>query len=156
MFLRTRSNSLICSLAFATLIPAALPAQQAKVLAPHKPIPPLVTNPRKWHHPAVPRSMVGGLWTLDANFKSSVYLRNDVETDPIAATPILWLSNGRKYVLDSVKLEPAGVAVINVNQALADKGIVSWATLTGYLEIQYTWPWDALCAMCGMSTSRTV
>jgi hypothetical protein len=44
-----------------------------------------------------------------------------------------------------VTLEPAGIAVININQALADKGIAFWATLTGYMEIQYLWPWDALC-----------
>ena len=40
------------------------------------------------------------------------------------------------------RLEPA---VVSVNQALADKGIAPWATLIGYLEVQYTWPWDALC-----------
>jgi len=143
IFLRTRSNSLICSLAFATLIPAALPAQQAKVLAPHRPIPPKVVT-RKMY-PATPHSMVGGFWMMDANFKSSIYLRNNVETDPLTVTPVLWLSNGKKYVLPNVTLDPAGVAVININQALADKGVAFWATLSGYVEIQYTWPWDALC-----------
>jgi hypothetical protein len=121
-------------------------AQQPKVLAPHRPIPPLVEHPKKWYRPAVLRSVAGGMWMIDANFKSTIYLRNNVETDPITATPILWLSNGQKYVLNEVKLDPAGVAVINVNQALADKSIASWATLNGYLEVQYTWPWDALCA----------
>jgi hypothetical protein len=57
--------------------------------------------------------MVGGLWMTDANLKSTIYLRNDVETDPITVTPILWLSNGRKFVLNDVRLEPAGVAVIS-------------------------------------------
>jgi hypothetical protein len=42
-------------------------------------------------------------------------------------------------------LEPAGIAVVNINQALADKGIAPYATLRGYVEIQYMWPWDALC-----------
>jgi hypothetical protein len=95
--------------------------------------------------PATLRSMVGGLWMIDANFKSSIYLKNDVETDPITVTPILHLSNGREYPLKEVKLDPAGVAVVSVNQAIADKGIASWATLMGYVEIQYRWSWDALC-----------
>jgi hypothetical protein len=91
--------------------------------------------------------MVGGLWMTDANFKSTIYLRNDVETDPVTVTPILWLSNGKKFVLNDVTLEPAGISVININQALANQGVSSWATLTGYVEIQYTWQWDALCVI---------
>lgn len=83
----------------------------------------------------------------DANYKSTIYLRNDVETDPVTVTPILWLSNGKKFVLNDVKLDPAGVAVININQALADQGLSYWATLTGYVEVQYKWPWDALCVI---------
>jgi hypothetical protein len=89
--------------------------------------------------------MVGGLWITDANFKSTIFLKNNVETDPLDVTPILYLSNGHKYTLHGVHLEPAGVAVISINQALADQGIASWATLTGYVEIQYTWPWNAIC-----------
>jgi hypothetical protein len=40
----------------------------------------------------------------DANFKSSIYLRNSVETDPITVTPVLHLSNGSKYTLADVKV----------------------------------------------------
>ncbi len=90
--------------------------------------------------------MVGGLWRIDANFKSSIYLRNIVETDPVTATPILYLSNGNKYTLPDVTVEPAGVVIISINDALQKKGMSSWATLSGYLEIQYTWPWDPFCA----------
>jgi Bacterial Ig-like domain (group 2) len=132
-------------LSLLTLLTATLAAQQAKVLAPHQPVAPRVEKPLPWHTPAVLRSMVGGLWMIDANFKSSIYLKNDVETDPITVTPILHLSNGREYPLKEVKLDPAGIAVISINQALADKGIASWATLMGYVEIQYRWSWDALC-----------
>jgi hypothetical protein len=58
---------------------------------------------------------------IDANFKSTIYLKNEVATDPITVTPILYLSNGHKYTLHDVRLEPAGVATININQALADQ-----------------------------------
>jgi hypothetical protein len=94
----------------------------------------------------MPRTMVGGLWMIDANFKSSIYLRNVVETDPVTVTPILYLSNGTKYALPDVTVEPAGVAIISINDGLQKKGISSWATLSGYVELQYKWPWDPFCA----------
>lgn len=43
-------------------------------------------------------------------------------------------------------MEPAGTAVIDINSALEQLGIASWASLSGYVEVRYTWPWDALCA----------
>jgi hypothetical protein len=141
------SNLLACTLAFATLLTPKIFAQQPKVLAPHRPVAPLVTPRRKLHTASELHSMVGGLWMTDANFKSTIYLRNDVETDPITVTPILWLSNGKRFALKDVTLEPAGVAIININQALADQGLPYWATLTGYVEVQYTWQWDALCVI---------
>lgn len=94
----------------------------------------------------MPRTMVGGLWMIDANFKSSIYLRNVVETDPVTVTPILYLSNGTKYTLPDVTVEPAGISIISINDALQKKGISSWATLKGYVELQYKWPWDPFCA----------
>jgi len=44
---------------------------------------------------------------IDANFKSTIFLKNNVETDPIAVTPVLFLSNGHRYTLHEVNLEPA-------------------------------------------------
>ncbi|HVR23664.1 MAG TPA: Ig-like domain-containing protein [Candidatus Polarisedimenticolia bacterium] len=114
-------------------------------MAPHKHAFPALPFTGNWHRPAVQRSMVGGMWMIDANFKSSIYIKNSVKVAPMTVTPILYLSNGRKFQLADVALEPAGIAVVNINQALADKGIAPWATLRGYVEIQYTWPWDALC-----------
>jgi len=119
---------------------------QNKVPAPHRAIPARVNKKIDWSKRATPRSMVGGLWMTDANFKSSIYLRSVVETDPVTVTPILWLSNGMKYTLPDVTIEPAGVAIIDINAGLQSKGVSSWATLTGYVELQYTWPWDPLCA----------
>jgi hypothetical protein len=37
--------------------------------------------------------------------------------------------------------------VISVNDALRENNIAPWATLYGYVEIQYTWAWDAICVM---------
>jgi hypothetical protein len=131
---------------FLTLLSSTSSAQQPKVLAPHYPIPQLDRQKVDWSKQATQRSMIGGLWMTDANFKSSIYLRNVVETDPITVTPILWLANGTNYRLPPVTVEAAGTAIIDINAGLQSMGISSWATLSGYVELQYAWPWDPFCA----------
>ncbi len=146
MSLRTVGlSSLATTFAFATLLAASLTAQQPKVLAPHVPVTPLLPRPKQWHKPTVPRAAVGGLWMIDANFKSTISLRNYLTADPITVTPVLYLSNGRKYTLAPVTLEPSGVARVSINDALQLQGISPWSTLSGYVEVDYAWPWDALC-----------
>jgi DNA-directed RNA polymerase subunit H (RpoH/RPB5) len=110
-------SSAICSFTFATLL-TTLSAQQPKVLAPHKPIPPKAEKQVKWLSPATQRSMVGGLWMTDPDFKSSIYIKNIVETDPVTVTPILHLSNGAKYTLPDVTIKPADLAIISINDEL--------------------------------------
>jgi hypothetical protein len=97
----------------------AAAAQQHKVLAPHKPVAPSLGRPKKWAKPMVLQSLVGGPWTIDANLKSTLYLRNDVKTDSVTVTSTLFLSNGVQYTLSPIKLDPTGTAVIDINQALA-------------------------------------
>jgi hypothetical protein len=82
---------------------------------------------------------------VDANLKSSIYIKNSVKLAPVTVTPVLYLSNGKRLQLTNVNLEPSGTAVVNINKALADSDIAPWATLEGYVEIDYQWPWDALC-----------
>jgi hypothetical protein len=120
-------------------------SQPAKVLAPHKPVMPAVENPVKWPTPATTRSMVGGFWMTDANFKSSIQIKNVVETDSVKVTPVLYLSNGKRYPLHEVALEPSGTAVVSINDALKQLGIAPWATLFGYVEVEYRWLWDPVC-----------
>jgi hypothetical protein len=76
---------------------ASFLAQQTKVLAPHKPFGPKAPYTGKWQKAAVPRSMFGGLWMIDANFKSSIYIKNVVEVSAVTVTPVLYLSNGKRY-----------------------------------------------------------
>ena len=124
----------------------SLSAQQPKVLAPHKPVPPAIAGPQPLHGSPVPRSLIGGPWMTDGGMKSYLHITNDLVTSPLSIAPILWLSNGTKLALPPVDLAPSGTAVISINQALADKGIAPYATLSGYVEIDYQWPWPALCA----------
>jgi len=83
---------------------------------------------------------------IDADLKSTVYIKNVVETSAVTVTPILYLSNGARYSLPESKLEPAGIAVIDVKSALQNIGIAPYATLSGYMEIDYNWPWEPICA----------
>jgi len=120
-------------------------AQQPKVLAPHRPINPRVPDSRI-QHPAVERSLVGGFWMIDANRKATIYLKNSMDTSPLTVAPILYLSNGARYSLTPVAIEPSGTAVVSINDALEKQGIAPYSTLSGYLEVQYMWAWDPICA----------
>lgn len=122
-----------------------LVAQQgSKVLAPHKPIAPKVSHSFPMPAP-VAGSMVGGPWMVDANFKSSVYIKNGVETSAITVTPVLYLSNGVAYKLSDITLEPSGTSIIDIGASLEKLGIAPYATLSGYIELEYNWPWDPIC-----------
>jgi len=78
--------------------------------------------------------------------KSSLYLTNSLKTDPLTISPILHLSNGVQYSLSPVTLQPQETAIVDINQALSKNGIAPYATLYGYAEIQYQWPWAIVCA----------
>jgi hypothetical protein len=96
--------------------------------------------------PAEAGSLVGGPWMIDASLKSTVYFKNLVETSAVTVTPILYLSNGARYVLPDSKIDPSGIALIDVKSALQNLGIAPYATLSGYMEVQYNWPWVPICA----------
>ncbi|HEY1575942.1 MAG TPA: hypothetical protein VGF82_02600, partial [Terracidiphilus sp.] len=133
-------------LAFAlSLLSPALIAQQPKVLAPHDPIAPRVDKPGP--QTPVPGSTAAGPWIVDSHFQSNIYLKNIVETSAITVTPVLHMNDGMAHRLSPVQLEPAGIANIDINASLETLGIVPNATLSGWVELQYNWAWDPLCAM---------
>jgi hypothetical protein len=80
------------------------------------------------------------------SMKSSLYLRSGLKTNSLTVTPIIYLSNGVRYSLPPVNLDPAGTAIIDIGQGLQAQGIASYANLYGYLEIDYPWPWAVICA----------
>jgi hypothetical protein len=134
--------------ALLSVIASRLFAQQPFVPAPHRPVPPQVPASARPPHgaPIAPRSMVGGFWRTDQNYKSALYLKNGLVNSSITATPILYLNNGVPYTLPDVTLEPAGTAIVDINAGLQQQGIAPWATLSGYIEVKYACGWDALCA----------
>jgi hypothetical protein len=138
----------ICSLAATFLAFAGSPtsAQQPKVLAPHKPVAPKIEKRFPWAKPITRQSAIGGFWLTGPSMRSSLYLRSDLKTDPLTVTPILYLSNGVRYSLPPVTIEPAGTAVIEIGQALEAQGVASYAKLYGYAEIEYQWHSAVFCA----------
>src|SRR5438270_9819279 len=123
-FACSRSHLFHCRLSIlVVLLSLTSLAQVPRVLLPHKPVLPRLSQSSKYDTPAVMRSMVGGLWMIDANFKSAIYIRNNVGISSLTVTPILYISNGTRYRLSEVKLEPLGTAVANINEALREKNI---------------------------------
>jgi len=120
-------------------------AQQPKVPAPHQPVAPKMARHREWDPPAMAQSATGALWMTDGNSKSTLYLNNMLKEDSLTVTPILHLANGVAYALTPVTLEPSGTASIDINQSLANRGVAPYATLSGYVEVQYKWGWAAIC-----------
>lgn len=124
----------LAMLASALFLPAQ---QQPKVLAPHKPVGRPLPVSLKWKRPMALQSSKGGFWRIDANTKASIYLRNSIAVADLEVTPILYLSNGKSFTLSDLTLEPSGTAVISINDALGKQDVAPWATLSGYVEIQY-------------------
>jgi hypothetical protein len=121
-------------------------AQQGKVNAPHVPVAPRLPDT---HPPAtsyVPRYLRGGFWMTNEFTKSTVYVHTDLEISSLPVSPVLYLSNGVRLALPAIILQPNGTAVIDINKGLASQGISPYATLRGYIELDYRWPWNALCA----------
>jgi len=135
----------LCAVSFGLLCCGQAAAQRPKVLAPHQPVAPKMARHREWDPPAAAQSATGALWMTDGNFKSTAYLSNMLKEDPLTVTPVLHLANGVAYPLDSVTLAPSGTAAIDINKSLAKQGVAPYATLSGYVEVQYKWAWPAIC-----------
>lgn len=125
---------------------ASLSAQQPKVLAPHNPVKPKLTERLPRAKPMANQSALGGLWMGGPNWKASLYLTNGLKTDPLTVTPSVYLSNGVRYKFDSVTIQPSATVIVDINQELEKQGIAPYATLSGYAQIEYQWPWAPVCA----------
>lgn len=133
-----------------SLVGAGARAQQPpkpKVLAPQTPVWPRLPLSKRGKLTPAEQVLTGGFWIIDANLKSSLYLRNDLKTDPLTVTPVLYLGNGNAYPLPPVILDPSGTATVDLNQALANQNIAPYASLSGYIELNYQWAWPTICAI---------
>lgn len=148
MGIRSNSHPVVRT-AFASFVISLLAAfaaaqQRPRVLAPHDAVAPQAKTHTQL--PSIPGSVAGGPWIVDAHDQSILYLKNIVETSSITITPVLHLSDGTKYRLSSVQLDPSGIAKVDIGASLESMGIAPNATLSGWVELQYNWPWEPLCA----------
>jgi hypothetical protein len=139
-------GSVFCVVAAVLSAPACF-GQQPKVMAPHKPIAPRIEKRYPIKGTDTNQSAVGGFWMTGPNMKATLTMRNGLKTDPLTVTPVLYLSNGVRYALPAVMLEPTGIAIVDINEGLAQQGVAPYATLSGYVELDYQWAWPIICAM---------
>ena len=116
-------------------------------MAPHKPIAPAIEKRYPIKGTDTNQSAVGGFWMTGPNMKATLTMRNGLKTDPLTVTPVLYLANGVRYALPAVTLQPTGIAIVDINQGLAQQGVAPYATLSGYVELDYQWAWPIVCAM---------
>jgi hypothetical protein len=60
-----------------------------------------------------------GLWRTDTGFTSTIQIKNRLVTGPMTVSPALFMADGTEYDLPAVNLPTAGVATVNINNALA-------------------------------------
>ncbi len=65
------------------------------------------------------QTLFSGLWRVDGGFVSTIQIKNSLIVGPAVVTPVLYMADGTPYELPPVRLATAGIAAVNVNQALA-------------------------------------
>ncbi|HEV2419115.1 MAG TPA: hypothetical protein VGX94_15070 [Terriglobia bacterium] len=64
-------------------------------------------------------TLYGGFWRVSGGFVSTIRIKNELVVAPLDVTPVLYMADGVRYELPSVHLATAGVAFVNINDALA-------------------------------------
>ncbi len=68
-------------------------------------------------------------WSTTDGFVSTIEMKNYHVSNPLTVTPVLHLEQGGDVALDPVALKPSETRRININQALAKRGLCAGATL---------------------------
>lgn len=84
-------------------------------------------------------TLFAGIWRVDGDFVSTIHIKNSLVVGPIEVTPVLYMADGTGYSLPTVTLATAGVAVVNVNQALtqAQPRIAKHLSQYGSVALRY-------------------
>lgn len=141
-FLRRRIGSVRASLCRACVVIVAFgmalqasSQQKSVIFLPHK-------------SPATPQGAEGGFWRIDSNFEPILHLKNELLKTPLTVTPMLYMADGTEYDLPVVSLETAGVASVNIRDAVEALPPAAAAHLSDYgaVGIKYQWSWPAVLA----------
>ena len=96
-----------------------------------------------WHGSPQPHEIAAGIWRVDHTFQSTIRIKNVVENAGLSVTPVLFMADGTEYDLQKLQLDPGGVALVSVNDALdsAPAPIRSHASEFGSFSLRYSWYW---------------
>ena len=100
------------------------------------------------------------LWRTDGGFQSTIRLTNMLAVANMSATVTLYMADGTPYPLAPAKIPASGVAVINVNQALASAPatIAKHLSTFGSATMTYNWDWQGavMATMSSLDTTRSL
>jgi hypothetical protein len=100
------------------------------------------------------------LWRTDATFRSTVRLKNSLDTSPIDATVTLYMADGTPDVLPVVHLAKSEVQTVDVNAALAQAppSIQPHLSKYGSASVKYNHDWQGvvLSSMSILDTARSL
>ncbi len=104
-------------------------------------------DPTIIHHPtrdpSTPQAVEGGMWRLDGNFDSTLHLKNMLVNQALEAQPSLVMADGTSVPLPPVKLQPAGVATVNIGDAVRHmpSDMAAHRSTYGMVSVSYSWSW---------------
>ncbi len=92
---------------------------------------------------STPQSVEGGMWRLDAGFEATLRLKNVLVNQILSVTPSLIMADGTRAPLAPVTLAPAGVATLNIGDAVnhLTGAAAAHRSAYGMVSIDYTWSW---------------
>lgn len=100
------------------------------------------------------------LWRTDGTFQSSIRLTNMLAITNMNATVTLYFADGTPYALAPTRIPASGVAVINVNQAVAASppNIASHVSPSGSATVSYQYDWQGaiMASMSLLDTPRSL
>jgi hypothetical protein len=79
-----------------------------------------------------PHTLFSGLWRVDANFESTIHIKNSSVVAPVEVAPVLYMADGTEYDLAPVTIPTTGTSMVSVNQALVQAPPALRAHLSSY------------------------
>ncbi len=100
------------------------------------------------------------LWRTDAMFRSTVRLKNSLDTLPIDATVTLYMADGTPYALPPVHLASSSVETVDINSALAQAppAVQPHVSKFGSASVKYRFDWygAVIASMSILDTARSL
>ncbi len=67
---------------------------------------------------AAPQEIFDGLWRIDRGFTSIIQIKNTLTTGPMDVTPVVYMADGKEYVMPVAHLDTAAVETLNVKRMI--------------------------------------